>query len=399
MAPDTRAITRPVTEVWTNWARQQRCAPVRIVRPASEEELAGAVATAAGEGLAVRVVGSGHSFTDTACTDGYLSSSTPWTGSSTPTATGPGHGQAGITLHELGQRRPSWGWRWRTRATSTPRRWPGRSRPPPTAPARATEHLVSGRSGAAGHRDGRRADVGGDDPEPRAPPASAGRARRHRTVTLRTCRFHARRVDDPLPLGEVLDGFDGSRRRRPLRAVRVPLHRPALTRTSTRSGREPSPATSGSRWSRTAGRERRDGGAGAVTAAPAAGDPAAGPDPGQGPARGKWTAATASTPLRREVSFTEMEYAIPREHGPEALRAGAGGHRAPRLPIAFPIEVRCPPATTRPCQPPTAATRVHRRAPFRGQEFETYFRAVEAIMDSYGGRPTGASATTSRRPR
>ena len=24
---------------------------------------------------------------------------------------------------------------------------------------------------------------------------------------------------------------------------------------------------------------------------------------------------------------------------------------------------------------------------FRGQEFETYFRAVEAIMDSYGGRP------------
>ena len=24
---------------------------------------------------------------------------------------------------------------------------------------------------------------------------------------------------------------------------------------------------------------------------------------------------------------------------------------------------------------------------YRGMEFETYFRAVEAIMDSYGGRP------------
>jgi FAD/FMN-containing dehydrogenase len=55
-------------ELWTNWAGQQRCAPERIERPGSEAELAAAVA-AAGR---VRVAGSGHSFTDIACTDGVL---------------------------------------------------------------------------------------------------------------------------------------------------------------------------------------------------------------------------------------------------------------------------------------------------------------------------------------
>ncbi len=34
-------------EIWTNWARDQRCAPERIERPASEDELAAVVAGAA----------------------------------------------------------------------------------------------------------------------------------------------------------------------------------------------------------------------------------------------------------------------------------------------------------------------------------------------------------------
>ena len=59
-----------------------------------------------------------------------------------------------------------------------------------------------------------------------------------------------------------------------------------------------------------------------------------------------------------------------------------------RLPIAFPIEMRVVRGDDAPLS--TAHGRdsvyiaVHQ---FRGQEFETYFRAVEAIMDSYGGRP------------
>jgi L-gulonolactone oxidase len=58
--------------IWTNWARDQRCAPAAIERPTSEAQLVDVVARAAERGHQVRAVGSGHSFTDIACTDGVL---------------------------------------------------------------------------------------------------------------------------------------------------------------------------------------------------------------------------------------------------------------------------------------------------------------------------------------
>ena len=94
-----------MAEIWTNWAGQQRCAPVRIERPASEEELACAVSGAAAEGLPVRVAGSGHSFTDTACTDGVLIDIGAMDRVlDADRSSGLVTVQAGITLHELGKR-------------------------------------------------------------------------------------------------------------------------------------------------------------------------------------------------------------------------------------------------------------------------------------------------------
>lgn len=61
-----------MAEKWRNWARQQSCSPTRVERPASEEQLSEALARAAREGLRVRPVGSGHSFTDTCLTDGVM---------------------------------------------------------------------------------------------------------------------------------------------------------------------------------------------------------------------------------------------------------------------------------------------------------------------------------------
>jgi L-gulonolactone oxidase len=55
---------------WVNWGRNQRCAPTRVEEPTSLLELAGVVRRAAAEGLPVKAVGSGHSFTDIACTHG-----------------------------------------------------------------------------------------------------------------------------------------------------------------------------------------------------------------------------------------------------------------------------------------------------------------------------------------
>jgi FAD-linked oxidoreductase len=90
----------------------------------------------------------------------------------------------------------------------------------------------------------------------------------------------------------------------------------------------------------------------------------------------------------RRVLFTEMEYAIPRERAAEAVERVLALIERRRLPVAFPIELR----VVAPDQAylstahgrPTAYMAVHQ---YRGMEFETYFRAVERIMDEYGGRP------------
>jgi L-gulonolactone oxidase len=90
----------------------------------------------------------------------------------------------------------------------------------------------------------------------------------------------------------------------------------------------------------------------------------------------------------RRVRFNEMEYGIPREHAREAVERALDAIERRRLPIAFPLEVRF--AAGDDALLSTAHARetcyiaVHQ---YRGMEFETCFRAIEAIMDGYGGRP------------
>lgn len=55
---------------WENWARTQRVRPHRVARPRDAGEVADAVRRAASEGLRVRAVGSGHSFTGAAVAEG-----------------------------------------------------------------------------------------------------------------------------------------------------------------------------------------------------------------------------------------------------------------------------------------------------------------------------------------
>jgi FAD/FMN-containing dehydrogenase len=91
---------------------------------------------------------------------------------------------------------------------------------------------------------------------------------------------------------------------------------------------------------------------------------------------------------RRLVRFTEMEYAIPREHAAEALERVLALIERRRLPVGFPIELRTAAADDALLSTahgrPTAYIAVHQ---YVGMEFETYFRAVEAILDEYDGRP------------
>lgn len=57
---------------WCNWAGTEESRPARIARPASSEEVAATVRAAGRDGLRLKAVGAGHSFTGAAVTDGVL---------------------------------------------------------------------------------------------------------------------------------------------------------------------------------------------------------------------------------------------------------------------------------------------------------------------------------------
>ena len=60
--------SRNPSDVWHNWARTETATPARLARPRDLDELAATVRDA--DGLRVRAVGAGHSFTGAAVTDG-----------------------------------------------------------------------------------------------------------------------------------------------------------------------------------------------------------------------------------------------------------------------------------------------------------------------------------------
>ncbi|WP_026118533.1 D-arabinono-1,4-lactone oxidase [Nocardiopsis salina] len=62
--------------LWQTWSGTHRAHPRRTASPNDTAEVAAQVAAAAEDGLRVRMVGSGHSFTDVAVTDGVLLSPT-----------------------------------------------------------------------------------------------------------------------------------------------------------------------------------------------------------------------------------------------------------------------------------------------------------------------------------
>jgi FAD/FMN-containing dehydrogenase len=57
---------------WSNWAGNQQCSPRRILHPQTEADVQDAVTAATNEGLKVRVVGAGHSFSPLSVTDGVI---------------------------------------------------------------------------------------------------------------------------------------------------------------------------------------------------------------------------------------------------------------------------------------------------------------------------------------
>jgi len=376
-----------VPEPWTNWAREQRCAPARIDRPADEDELVRVVHGAD----RVRAVGSGHSFTDIACTDGVLVDLSRMG----RILSVEGHDvtvQAGTWLHDLGEQLAARGLALENQGDIDAQSLAG-------AISTAT-HGTGGRFGNLSSRvvgvrivagTGEVLDIReGDDL--RAARVGLGALGVLSAITVRCVpAFTIHRIDEPRSLDEVLprldelvDAYDH------FEAFVFPWTRTALTLTSERTDREPRPRSR----ARTVFQDRIVentvfGAAGRLGRA----------RPGLIPSINGVLARLLSRAEHldrshrvyaneRRVRFTEMEYAVPRECAAEALERVLALIERRRLPVGFPIELRVvapdDALLSTAYGRPTAYIAVHQ---YRGMEFETYFRAVERIMDDYGGRP------------
>jgi FAD-linked oxidoreductase len=372
---------------WINWARQQRCAPERIVRPTSERELVEAVRAAP----RVKVAGSGHSFTDIACTDGLmldLSSMRRVLAVDGNDVTV----EAGITLHELGEELRARGLAMENQGDVDPQTVAG-------AISTAT-HGTGGTFGnlssqVAGVRlvDGRGElqEIRSGD-ELRAARVSLGALGAISAVTLRCVpAFTIHRVDEPRDLDDVLPGLDAHVDAHDhWEAFVMPYTRRALTLTSARTDRAPEPPGRANAFVHDVLLENAALG---VACRLGRRFPSQIPRLNRSIASlmGRSEHLDASNRIYanvRLVRFTEMEYGVPREHAAEALERVLDMIERRRLPIGFPIELRVvapddallSTANGR----PTAYIAVHQ---YLGMEYESYFRGVEAIMDDYGGRP------------
>jgi L-gulono-1,4-lactone dehydrogenase len=87
---------------WRNWAGTATATPARWCQPRDEAEICAAVKDAASAGLRVRALGSGHSFTPAAATDGVALDLSLWTGvTAADSRTGLVTVRSGTTLRAL----------------------------------------------------------------------------------------------------------------------------------------------------------------------------------------------------------------------------------------------------------------------------------------------------------
>ena len=372
---------------WRNWAGDQRCAPERIERPRTEEELAGIVAGAG----RVKVAGSGHSFTDIACTDGVmldLSRLDRVLGVDGELATV----EAGITIRKLGPALAKHGLALENQGDVDPQTITG-------ATSTAT-HGTGARFGNLSSRvEGVRLVTANDGvvevregDELLAARVGLGALGVLSAVTLRCVpAFRIHRISEPRPLDDALARLDQDVDANDHFELFVfPYTRIALTLTSERTERQPE---RGSVFDGILPEGLLDNAGLELACRTGRRFPDLIP---------RINRALVSTMSRSEeldeshlvyahsrtVRFTEMEYVLLRDHTTAAVERVLALVERRRLPVGFPIEVR----VTAPDDAllstaqgrPTGYVAVHQ---YRGMEYESYFRAVEAIMDQYDGRP------------
>jgi L-gulono-1,4-lactone dehydrogenase len=382
--------------MWRNWAGDQQCVPAAVERPASVEQLQEVVRSASERGQQVRAAASGHSFTDAACTDGVM---VRLDRLDRVLEVDRGRGLAkvegGIVLRDLSEALWERGLALEnlgdidvqtiSGAISTATHGTGERFANIASQVEALELVTADGSLVECSRE--------SDPDLwRAARVGLGSLGVIATLTLRCVpAFAIRRHDHPLHLTEALARFDELAGASDHFEFYVFPHSDvALCRESKDLDSPPEPRGRLTEYLLETIVENRLFGLLCRTGRRF---------PSLIPRINRLIPRLAGSSVKtdrsyrvfsttRLVRFTEMEYAIPREAGPEALRRVLEMIERRGFAVPFPIEFRV--VAPDDAYLSTAHGRdtvyiaVHM---YRGMAWEAYFRAVESIMDDYEGRP------------
>jgi L-gulonolactone oxidase len=398
---------------WQNWAGNQAMAPTQVRSPGSAEEISRAVKEAAAAGRRVKAIGSGHSFTGIGLTDGVLLELGSYDRLLSVTEDGRVTVEAGMPLHRLNALLTEHGLGLTNMgdidvqtvagAISTGTHGTGRASGSIAHQVVGLELVLADGSVVACSRTERpelfeMARVG------------LGALGVLSTVTFQAEKAFALRADErPMPLDDVLDGFEELvADNEHFEFYWFPHTRLALTKRNNRAT-ELAPLSRTRAW---VGDELLSNTVFGLTCRLGAAMPRVIPRLNKVAARA--LSARTYTDVAphvftspRRVRFCEMEYAIPRADLPAVFRELAGLPERIGEHISFPVEVRVAPADDIPLS--TASGRdsayiaVHQ---FRGTRFDRYFNAVESLVGEVGGRPhwgklhnLGAEQLRARYPR
>jgi L-gulonolactone oxidase len=381
---------------WRNWTGDQRCRPAAIEAPRSLEEISAALARADRAGMRVRVAGSGHSFSDIAVTE-EMQLRLHRLSAVLDVDRGAGlvRVQGGITIRELNQYAAEHGLALenlgdvdaQTISGAICTATHGTGAKLANIPSQVQELTLVLADGST------LTSSSHSDPETfRAARVSLGALGVIAELTLRCVpAFCLRGVDSSAPLDEVLERFEElSQSNDHFEFYVFPYSQTALTRTNNRTEEQPRPPSRVSAYLNDVLLVNEAFGFLCKVGRAA---------PTQIPRINRLVTKLAGSRVRvdrsdrvfatpRLVRFTEMEYALPRANVPEAVRGVLGMVERERLAVPFPIEVRSVAADDAFLSTAngreTGFVAVHM---FEGMAFETYFRAVEAIMDELEGRP------------
>jgi FAD-linked oxidoreductase len=381
---------------WRNWTGDQSCRPAAVVAPANREDLAATIAAAAEAGRKVSVAGSGHSFTETALTDDTLIHLGALSGVlEADAASGLVRVAGGTVLADLNQELARLGLAMENLgdidrqtiagAISTGTHGTGAGLRNISAQVEAIELVL-------GDGSVRELSAEGEPELLRAARVGLGALGAIVSVTLRCVpAFTLRRVDSPHPREELLDAFEQRAEAADhFELFTFPYSDLALVLERNRTEEPPRPRSRSAAFLNDVVLENW-----ALEALSATGRMIPTAIPALSRLAGRVASGSTATDRsdrvfvnERRVRFTETEYAVPRQHGPEAARRVIEWVRSNRYPVFFPIEMRVSAGDDALLSPAheraSAYIAVHQ---YRGMEWRPYFEAVEEIMASYGGRP------------